>query len=87
LDWFFTIFLYVKSCLFICGGGLIVAENQMGTIIAFVMMIANGLISANPFLRRDDFDIFSTWTLLFKTIACLGGAMLLITRGKIMVSQ
>jgi len=59
----------------------------MGAIIAFVMMIANCLISANPFLRRDGFDINSTWTLLLKTIACLGGAMLIMTRGKIMVSQ
>jgi len=87
LDQFFTIFVYVKSCLFICSGGMIVAERQMGPVLAFIMIIANGLISANPFPRRDGFDKASTWTLLVKTIACLGGAMLLVTRGKIMVSR
>jgi hypothetical protein len=66
---------------------MIVAEKQMGSILAFIMIIANSLISANPFPRRDGFEKASTWTLLVKTIACLGGAMLLMTRGKIMVSQ
>ena len=73
--------------MFICSGGMIVAERQMGPILAFILIIANGLISANPFPRRDGFDKASTWTLLVKTIACLGGAMLLMTRGKIMVSR
>ena len=86
-QWDFTVFVYVKSCLLICSGGMIVAERKMGPVLACMMIIANGLISANPFIKRDGFDKASTWTLLLKTVACLGGVMLLITRGKIMVSQ
>ena len=66
---------------------MIVAERKMGPVLACMMIIANGLISANPFIKRDGFDKASTWTLLLKTVACLGGVMLLITRGKIMDSQ
>ncbi|CDW78969.1 UNKNOWN [Stylonychia lemnae] len=74
---------FITATLLVVAGGLILAENSIGSILGIITVLYYSLIHVNPWVKDDQSSQQQSWVLLIKHAALIGAIMIVMTRGKI----
>lgn len=80
---YFRLQRYLSACLFLVAGALIIAEKVYGSLLAVGLILYNCLYHANPWIFQDQLEQKDAWILFIKQLAVVGGAIFIMTRGKL----
>ena len=68
---------------YVTAGVLIIINKVEGGIVAILAIAVNSIFHANPLILGDPVEQKQSWTVLVKHLAIIGGALFVLTRGKL----
>jgi hypothetical protein len=74
---------FTAACFFLGAGALVLANNIYGPILSIFLFLYNIIYRANPWIYNDQIDQKETWILFIKTLAIIGGALFMMTKGRL----
>ena len=79
----FEFYRYMNAILYITAGALILSNKIYGALFGIVAIFINSVFHANPLIFGDPIKQQQSWIILLKQFAVVGGALFLMTRGKL----
>jgi hypothetical protein len=79
----FEFYRYMNAIFYITSGALILSNKIYGALFGILAIIINSIFHANPMIFGLPSKQQESWIILLKQFAVVGGALFLMTRGKL----